>query len=116
MGSADLERLVVQFNSTYAGTKDAQGRAIPKLTLPSEYSFGRSFQAVDLRLSRAFLFGEHWRLSFIGEVFNVCNVANLSGYSGDLTNAAFGQPTSRATQVFGSGGPRAFQLAMRASF
>jgi hypothetical protein len=117
MERADLERLVMQFNSTYAGTKDAQGRAIPKLTLPSEYSFGRSFQAVDLRLSRAFLFGEHWRLSFIGEVFNVYNAANLSGYSGgDLAAAGFGQPSSRATQVFGSGGPRAFQLAMRARF
>lgn len=39
-----------------------------------------------------------------------------SGYSGDLASAGFGQPTSRATQVFGSGGPRAFQLAMRVSF
>jgi len=49
-------------------------------------------------------------------VFNVYNAANLSGYSGDLAAAGFGQPSSRATQVFGSGGPRAFQLAMRASF
>ena len=62
------------------------------------------------------MFREHWRLSLIGEVFNLYNKANLSGNSGDLTSAAFGQPTSRATQVFGSGGPRAFQLAMRVSF
>jgi len=33
-----------------------------------------------------------------------------------VTSGAFGQPTSRATQVFGSGGPRAFQLALRGSF
>ena len=52
-------------------------------------------------------------MSLIGEVFNLYNKANLTGYSGDLTSSAFGQPTSRATQVFGSGGPRAFQLAMR---
>ena len=52
----------------------------------------------------------------IGEAFNLYNAANLSGYSGDLTNPAFGQPTSRFTQVFGSGGPRAFQLAARVSF
>ncbi|HKE20876.1 MAG TPA: carboxypeptidase regulatory-like domain-containing protein [Bryobacteraceae bacterium] len=116
MGQADLERLVVQFNATYAGTKDAQGKAIPKLALPSSYSLGDSSQALDLRLSRTFLLRERWRLSVIGEVFNVCNVANLSGYSGDLTAAGFGQPTSRATQVFGSAGPRAFQLAMRARF
>src|SRR2546426_8088152 len=37
-------------------------------------------------------------LSLIGEVFNLYNKANLSGYSGDLTSAAFGQPASRATQ------------------
>jgi hypothetical protein len=116
MGRADLERLVVQFNATYAGTMDAQGKAIPKLAVPSTYSLGDSSQALDLRLSRTFLFRDRWRLSVIGEVFNVCNVANLSGYSGDLTAAGFGQPTSRATQVFGSAGPRAFQLAMRARF
>jgi carboxypeptidase family protein len=116
MGRADLERLVAQFNQTYAGTKDAQGNSIPRLTLPARYSFGRNFQSLDLRLSRSFLFGERWRLSLIGEVFNLYNAANLSGYSGNLTSPAFGQPTSRFTQVFGSGGPRAFQLAARVSF
>jgi len=116
MGRADLVRLVGQFNQTYAGTKDAQGRSIPFLTLPAHYSFGDNFHALDLRLSRSFLFHERWRLSLIGEAFNLYNKANLSGYSGDLTSAGFGQPTSRTTQVFGSGGPRAFQLAMRVSF
>jgi hypothetical protein len=69
-----------------------------------------------LRLSRSIVFRERWRLSLISEVFNLYNKANLSGYSGDLTSSAFGQPTGRATHVFGSGGPRAFQLAMRVSF
>ena len=116
MGRADLVRLVGQFNQTYAGTKDAQGRTIPSLTLPSQYSFGDNFHSLDLRLSRLFVSRERWRLSLIGEGFNVYNKANLSGYSGDLTSAAFGQPTSRATQLFGSGGPRAFQFGMRVSF
>ncbi len=62
------------------------------------------------------MFRERWRLSLIGEAFNLYNAANLSGYSGDLTSTAFGQPTSRVTQVFGSGGPRAFQLATRINF
>ena len=83
--------------------------------LPSNYSFGDNFQAVDVRLSRAFVFRERWRLSVIGEVFNLYK-ANLSGYGGDLTSAAFAQPTRRATQVFGSGGTQAFQLALRVSF
>jgi hypothetical protein len=116
MGRADLERLVSQFNSTYAGTKDAQGRTIPLLTLPAHYGFGDNFHALDLRLSRSFVFQERWRLSLIGEVFNLYNKANLSGYFGDLTSSGFGQPAGRSTQVFGSGGPRAFQLAMRVSF
>jgi hypothetical protein len=117
MARADLERLVAQFNQTYAGTKDSHGNFIPFLTLPLRYSFGHNFQSVDLRLSRLFVFRERWRLSLIGEVFNLYNAANLSGYSGDLTNpASFGQPTSRFTQVFGSGGPRAFQLGARVNF
>ncbi len=49
-------------------------------------------------------------MGLIGEVFNLYNASNRSGFSGDLTSAAFGQPTSRATQVFGSGGPRSFQI------
>ena len=60
--------------------------------------------------------GERWRIRVIGEVFNLYNAANLSGYSNDLTAAGFGQPTARFTQLFGSGGPRAFQLAARISF
>jgi hypothetical protein len=84
--------------------------------MPANYSFGDNFHLLDMRLSRTFQFVERSRISLIGEVFNLYNNANLSGYSGDLTTAAFGQPTSRETQVFGSGGPRAFQLALRVSF
>lgn len=68
---------------------------------------GKSLQPTNhLRLSRAFLFGERWRMSLIGEVFNLFNIASLSGRSGNLLAPGFGQPTSRFTQVFGSGGPR----------
>ena len=116
MGQTALARLVAQFNSTYAGTRDAAGRSIPALVLPAQYSFGDNFHSLDLRLSRAFAIREHWSISLIGEVFNLYDKANLTGYSGDLTSVAFGQPTRRATQVFGSGGPRAFQLALRVSF
>ena len=84
--------------------------------VPAHYSFGDNFQSLDLRLTRSFVFQERWRLSIITEAFNLYNKANLTGFSGDLTSAGFGQPTGRATQVFGSGGPRAFQLALRVSF
>jgi hypothetical protein len=52
----------------------------------------------------------------IGEAFNVFNIANLSGRNGDLLNPGFGQATHRVDQVFGSGGPRSFQLAARMDF
>lgn len=41
------------------------------------------------------------------------NLANLSGRSGNLLAPGFGQPTSRVTQVFGSGNPRSFPFAER---
>ncbi len=117
MDRADLERLVTRFNATYAGTKDGlRMTTIPPLKLPEHYSLGDNFHSLDLRLNRSFLFHDRWRLSLIGEVFNLYNKANLSGYSGDVTSSAFGQPTSRATQIFGSGGPRAFQVALRLGF
>ena len=56
------------------------------------------------------------RVSLIAEAFNVFNAANLTGYTGDLRRADFGQPTSRVTQIFGSGGPRAVQVAARLAF
>ncbi len=116
LGRADLAPLVDQFNQTYAGKSDTHGRAIPRITLPASYSLDHGFQALDLRLSRTFMFRERWHLSLIGEVFNLYNAANLSGYSSDLTSSAFGQPSARFNQLFGSGGPRAFQLSMRLRF
>ena len=116
LGKADLQRLVSEFNSTYAGGKDAGENDIPLITLPSTFEFGDSFLTQDLRLSRQFALHERWKMTLIAEVFNLFNIGNLSGRSGDLLNPGFGQATSRVTQVFGSGGPRSFQLAVRLSF
>lgn len=113
---SDLRRLADEFNQTYAGKQDAQGGDIPPITLPSKFEFGDSFLTQDVRLSRDFVFHDRWRMTLIGEAFNLFNTGNLSGRSGDLLGPGFGQPTSRATQVFGSGGPRSFQLAARVSF
>jgi len=116
LGKGDLRRLVDKFNRTYAGKQDAQGGDIPPITLPSKFEFGDSFLTQDLRLSRDFVFHVRWRMTLIGEAFNLFNIGNLSGRSGNLLGAGFEQPTSRVTQVFGSGGPRAFQIAARVSF
>ena len=115
-GRADLEAAVADWNKNYAGTKDALGKTIPAVVLPGKYALGDNFSSQDVRLTKTFKYRERWKLSLIGEVFNAYNKANLTGYSGDLTRLAFGQPTSRFTQVFGSGGPRAFQVALRAAF
>lgn len=116
LGREELQGLVTQFNQTYAGKVDGKGAPIFPLVLPERYWFGDNFQSLDLRLSREFVFAERLRLTLIGEVFNVYNAANLSGHSGNLASVAFGQPSARFTQVFGSGGPRAFQLGARISF
>jgi hypothetical protein len=118
LGKADLVRLVHDFNANYAGKKDAGGRTITAITLPAHYDFGDHFFSQDLRLSRSFaLGGERYHVTILGEVFNLFNRANLLGYDANLLNpSTFGQPASRVAQVFGSGGPRAFQLATRVRF
>ena len=79
--------------------------------------FGDSFSSQDVRVTKTFAFNGTMKLAVFVEVFNVFNVANLGGYSYNLSNTAtFGQPTNRASQVFGSGGPRAFQIGGRFTF
>jgi hypothetical protein len=113
----DLRVLVAEFNENFAGSRTPRNQLIPTLTLPSNFTFGDSLISQDLRLSRMFTFRDRYTLTVFGEVFNLLNVANLSGYGFNLTEpGAFGQPTRRITQVFGSGGPRAFQLGARISF
>jgi hypothetical protein len=118
LGKADLARLVDRYNQKFAGKLTLGGKLAPRLTLPADYDFGEGFFTADLRLSRAFRLGnERLRLVVLGEVFNLLNTANLIQYSGDLlTTASFGQPGARFSQVFGSGGPRAFQFGARLSF
>ena len=89
---------------------------INPIMLPQQFSNGDSFISQDVRLTRKVRIGETATLSVIGEVFNVFNIANLSGYNAMLNQVNYGQPSVRAGQVFGSGGPRAFQFATRFQF
>ena len=100
-------------------------------------SFCNMFNSFDLRVSKQFKFGERMSLLVIGEAFNLFNTTNIlgvsntnySGYAnvlvrdsntpntpGYLQSSSFGGPVTTAGGVFGSGGPRAFQLAVRFSF
>jgi hypothetical protein len=117
LGKDDLNRLIDQFNQQWAGKTTVRGQRVPTLAKPSpDYRFGEGYATQDIRVTKTFRFGERYSLAIFGEVFNVLNIANLGGFSFDLTNPFFGLPSSRASQVFGSGGPRAFQLAARFGF
>ncbi len=125
-GKDDLAKAVAAWNAKYpAGSVDALGQAIPQLILPPHYSLGHAFNSQDIRLTKNFTFRERYKVSVFGEMFNVLNIANLGGYSNTIDTVApegtpqrfaFGQPTNRAGQVFGSGGPRAVQVGARFQF
>ena len=122
---ADLEKAVANWNSTYAGKKDALGKTIPAVVLPANYRLGQNTTSEDLRLTKVFTFGSEphaYKFSVFAEAFNIFNIANL-GYNccalDQVTSNQtyqFGQANSRAGQVFGSGGPRAFQIGGRFQF
>jgi hypothetical protein len=128
--AADLNRALTDLNA--AGGID--GQPLPLVTDSAHFS--DSFNSLDLRVSRPFSL-HRVRIEPIVEVFNVFNVTNILGvsvrnYSGFsnvlvrdsnnpasscyLRSSAFGQPVTSAGGVFGSGGPRAFQFAVRATF
>ena len=67
-------------------------------------------------MTKVVRYKERLEWQIFGEVFNLLNTANLSGYEDNLLAPGFGQPTSRFSSVFGTGGPRAFQLGTRISF
>jgi hypothetical protein len=114
---AELAQAVAAFNQQYAGKRDARNQPIPTLALPGSYEFGDSFSSQDMRVTKTFNLRNTAKLGVFLEIFNVFNVANLGGYSFNLNNTAtFGLPTNRASQVFGSGGPRAFQVGGRFTF
>ena len=117
LGKSDLARLVNQYNQTYAGRPGPNPtQTFPTITLPQNYDFGRNFNSQDMRLTKFFRWKDRYELQIFGEVFNLFNIANLGGYSNNLLDPSFGQPTSRAGNIFGTGGPRAFQVGSRFSF
>ncbi len=140
-----IRRLVDAYNASIPAPKDtplpqigrdkrdAIGAAYPYIVLPDNFSSGDTFIAHDLRVTRTVSITEKLKLNLIAEGFNIFNIANLGGFSGSLASAAyirptgtaagrpspnnvFGQPTSRVSPIFGTGGPRAFQFAARLSF
>jgi hypothetical protein len=125
---ADLTKAVAYWNANVAtaatGNKARNGVTIPMLALPSNYSLGAPIITQDVRATKEFVFKERFRLSVFGEFFNLFNISNLSYANftldplavGKPQTFAFGQPTNRVSQVFGSGGPRSIQVGARFTF
>jgi hypothetical protein len=128
---AQLNAAIAQINAN-----GGEGGTLLPLVDPSA-TFCNMFNSFDLRLTKQFIFGERTSLLLIGEVFNLFNTTNIlgvsntnySGYAnvlvrdsnipgtpGYLQSSSFGSAVTTAGGVFGSGGPRAFQLAVRFSF
>jgi hypothetical protein len=105
--------------------------------VPDSARFSDSFNSLDLRLSKTFNVGATVRIEPLVEVFNLFDTTNILGVSnvnysgfanvlvrdseqagtpGYLRSSQFGQPVTTAGGVFGSGGPRAMQLAVRVTF
>jgi hypothetical protein len=121
-----INELIRNYNSTLAGGVDPQGTPLLALAeLPSDTPIGGdSVISQDLRLTKTISFNERYKISFIGEVFNLFNIANL-GNVGDFVLPHAGtpaneittlRPTQRTTSVFGTGGPRSFQFGVRFGF
>jgi hypothetical protein len=100
--------------------------------VPGGINFFSPFSSFDLRLKKEFRIADRTTLSLMGEGFNMFNEVNVRGtnkenFSGrnisisPVTGSAtvqtnFYQPDTIAGGFFGSGGPRAFQFAMRVEF
>ena len=118
--------------TTEEGYEASANKSVILPLVSSKARFNDSFNALDFRLDRSFTFADRYSFDLMGEAFNIFNVTNILGvsnlnYSGfantlspDQDNpnfsSRFGTPVSTAGGVFGSGGPRAFQLAARLTF
>lgn len=122
----EVNELIRAYNQNIAGGTDPFGTPLSRLAeLPAGTKIGGdSTISQDLRVSKNILFTERFRLSLIGEVFNLFNIANV-GNVGDFILPIEGtpaneittlRPTQRTTGVFGTGGPRSFQFGLRFGF
>jgi hypothetical protein len=111
-----------QFICDPQGTELRQLAELPRGT----YIGGDSVLSQDVRLTKRFRFSEKKSLDFITEVFNLFNFANLTNTSTTVIPAADDisdpskintfRPNQRATNLFGTGGPRAFQFALKFTY
>ena len=128
---ADLNGFISKLNA--AG--GVNGQRLPLVR--DDARFNDNFSSFDLRLSKVFKLGDKAQIEPVIEAFNLLNVTNILGVSnvnysgfsnvltrdsnnpanaGFLRSSGFGRPVTTPGGVFGSGGARAFQLAVRFTF
>lgn len=102
-----------------------------------DLKLGKSFASLDLRISKIIKITERFNVQGIAEVFNLFNRTNIRSSSnfnfagfqnvlvrdsedpsdpGYLRSSSFGSKVQTAGGVFGTGGPRAFQFAVKLNF
>ncbi len=132
---AGLNSFIRQVNSAGGVVYNGAPQLLPLVRDDARFSDG--FNSFDLRLSKSFKLREKVRIEPMAEVFNLFNVTNILGVSnvnysgfasvltrdsgnandpGFLRSSGFGAPVTTAGGVFGSGGPRAFQFAVKLTF
>jgi len=138
--STQLNRVINEWNALPPCPAPAPCNAGgPLENVPNGINFGSPFNSMDMRLTKTFAIRERLHVDLMGEVFNLFNSVNIRGftntsYSGrnislvpvgtnppgpsnpNGLNLGFFSPVSTAGGFFGSGGPRAFQFAVRFSF
>jgi hypothetical protein len=124
LSKEDLTSLINQYNSQFAGTLTPAGKAgvvanqkYPTIVMPTDYMLSDTFSSLDVRLAKTIGLGGRTDIRLIGECFNLFNISNVTNFNYNLVNTGtFGKANQRVGQTFGSGGPRAFQVAARLSF
>jgi hypothetical protein len=138
--STQLNQFINQWNALPGCPEPAPCNAGgPLENVPDGINFSSPFNSVDLRLMKDIAIRERYHVDLMAEAFNLFNSVNIRGftntsYSGRNislvpvgTNppspanpkgldTTFFQPVSTAGGFFGSGGPRAFQFAVRFTF
>jgi hypothetical protein len=113
VGKSELAAAITAYNNS--------APASAQVAVPTHYQLGDPTISQDFRLTKKFSFKERYTFSVFAEMFNTLNIANLTGYSYTLdakgsASTFFGQPTQRAGQSLGQGGPRAVQVGGRFTF
>jgi hypothetical protein len=132
--SNQLNTIIAEWNSLPSCPAPAPCNAGgPLENVPSNINFSSPFNSLDMRLMKDIKITERWHVDLTAEAFNLFNSVNIRGFANTAysgrnislfpqgTNpgnidTTFFQPVSTAGGFFGSGGPRAFQFAVRFTF